>query len=206
MTNLRRSARIWGKLTLAGVALFAFGALLSPLDRAGEMLRNPFGFATKTTLTGPVVLMEMQKLARLETARSNGQAVVTGETTGVLPVFLAGDRLVLIAHGEVVAGLDLTQMKPGDVEVNGETARVHLPAAQVFHVRLDTAKSEVFERQTGIFSRPDRDLETQTRLEAEAKLREAALRKGLLETAQNNAQETVRSQLKMLGVNDVTFS
>ncbi len=206
MTNLRRSGKIWGKLALAGTGLFLFGALLSPLNRAGEMLRNPLGFSSKTALSGPVVLMEMQKLARLETARSNGQAIVTGETSGVLPVFLAGDRLVLIAHGEVVAGLDLAQMKPGDVEVSGDTARVHLPAAQVFHVRLDTARSEVFERQTGIFSRPDRDLETRTRLEAEAKLREAALQKGLLETAQNNAQNTVRGQLKMLGIYDVTFS
>ena len=205
MTSPRRSARIFGKLALSGLALFALGALLSPLNRAGEMLRNPFGFSTRVAPSGPVVLMEMQKLSRLETARSNGQAIVTGETSGALPIFLAGDKLIFIAHGEVVAGVDLAELKSEDVEVDGESARVRLPRAQVFHVRLDSAKSEVFERQTGIFSRPDRDLETQTRLEAENRLREAALQKGLLESAQNNAQDAIRRQLGLLGFKDISF-
>jgi hypothetical protein len=205
MTSLRRSGKTLGKLLLSGVVLFLLGSLLSPLHRAGEVLRNPFGFSSRVTPSGPVVLMEMQKLARLETGKYNGQAVVTGETSGVLPTFVAGDRLVFIGHGEVVAGIDLSELKQGDIEVNGESARVHLPTAQVFHVRLDNAQSEVFERQTGFLSRPDRDLETRTRIEAENRLRDAALQKGLLETAQRNAQDAIRQQLEIMGLKDVSF-
>ena len=197
--------KLGGFCAIRGLALFGASAILGSFQGARDFLGNPLGFSQTVAPSGAVVLMQLQKLARLETGKYNGQAIVTGENKGVLPVFVAGDRLVLIAHGEVVAGIDLAKLKAEDVVVNGEKVRIKLPASEVFYSRLDNKTSEVFERQTGIFSRPDRDLESQTRLEAENRLREAALQNGLLEGAQKNAQDAIRAQMKLLGIEDVEF-
>jgi len=205
MTKLRSLGKFGGFCAVVGAALFLATAIVSPLRNARNFLGNPFGFVQTIAPSGPVVLSQLQKLARLETGKFNGQTIVTGQDKGVLPVFLAGDRLVFIAHGEVVAGVDLAKMNEGDVQMNGDTATVRLPAAEVFHASLNNKTSEVFERQTGIFSQPDRDLETQTRQTAEDRLREAALNSGLLESAQNNARDAVRRQLELLGIKNVRF-
>ncbi len=205
MTKFRGSGKLAGFCAALGAAFFLVSALLLPLQSARNFLSNPLGFARTVTPSGPVVLSQLQKLARLETGKFNGQTIVTGQNKGVLPVFLAGDRLVFIAHGEVVAGVDLAKMNEGDVQLNEDTATIHLPVAEVFHASLNNKTSEVFERQTGIFSQPDRDLETQTRQEAEDRLREAALSSGLLDSAQNNARDAVRRQLQLLGIKNVRF-
>ena len=192
-------------------AAFALGAsfvliLMFTFGRTQQLLTNPFGFTSTVTPSGPVVLTEMKKLARLETARYRGQAIVKGDTSsGFVPTFLAGDRLVFIGHGEVVAGVDLAKLQESDVTVADGVATITLPSAEIFHTRLDNAQSEVFERQTGIFSRPDRDLETKTRLEAENRIQQGALESGLLRNADIGAREALQKHLKMLGVKDILF-
>ena len=170
-----------------------------------DFLSNPLGFHSKTTPSGPVVLLQMQKLARLETARFNGQAIVKSETKGVLPVVIAGDSLLFVAHGEVVAGVDLAKMEASDVRIEGETVHVKLPAAEIFHTRLDNQTSEVAQRQTGFFSKPDIDLETQARTTGEDRLREAALQSEILKRADENAREVVRKQLESAGAKNLQF-
>ena len=46
--------------------------------------------------------------------------IVTGaKENPIFPDFQAGDRLLVLVHGEVVAGIDFTDRKPGDVRLNG---------------------------------------------------------------------------------------
>lgn len=197
-----------GKL-FSGVAALGFALLLAGIFSQGQNVRdflsNPLGFTSTATPSGPVVLLQMQKLARLETARFNGQAIIKSETKGVLPIAIAGDSLIFVAHGEVVAGVDLAKMNDGDVRVDGDKVRVKLPKAELFHTRLDNETSEVAQRQTGLFSKPDIDLETQARITGEDRLRDAALQSGLLERADENAREVVRQQLESAGVKDLQF-
>jgi hypothetical protein len=121
----------------------------------------------------------------------------------LLPDFLTGDRLLMIAHGEVVAGIDFSNLKPDDVRVDGKRVHLHLPAAQVFSTRLDSAKTRVYSRQTGLLVSTDPNLETQVRQEAERQLEEAALADGILKTAQANAGSTITSLLRGLGFETV---
>lgn len=180
--------------------------LLLGVARMRELVNNPFGFSTRVTPSGPVVLQQVQSLRRLETCRYNGQAVVRGETMGSLPAWLAGDKLVFIGHGEVVGGVDLEQMQAGDVQVEGAKVTLKLPPAQILHARLDNNTSEVFERQTGLFTKADPDLETKVRREAEERIRQAALESGLLATATENARSALRAQLKQLGFREIFVS
>ena len=182
------------------------------LSRSGgrALLSHMWSAVTGRTLTidvsQPTVVDRIQRLQRLETVVYTMDKLVTGaKENAILPDFLAGDRLLMIAHGEVIAGIDFANLKPGDVRVDGKQVHLHLPAAQVFSTRLDSAKTRVYSRQTGLLVSTDPDLETQTRQEAERQLQEAALADGILRTAQQNAAATISSLLQGLGFEKVEF-
>ena len=158
------------------------------------------GRALSLDVTQPTVVDRIQRLQRLETVVYTMDKVVGGaKENSIFPDFLAGDRLLMLVHGEVVAGIDFSSIKPGDVQVQGKQVRIHLPAAQVFSTRLDSNKTRVYSRQTGLLVPTDPDLETQVRQEAERQLSAAALTDGILRTAQQNATSTITSLLQGLG-------
>jgi len=203
--------RFTNVFAIAGlIAVFCLGLLaarivLNPLDRIGQFLRNPFSFSTKVTPSGPVVLQQIQQLSRLETTRYRERVIVKGDTTGILPSWVAGDRILFVGQGEVVAGIDLSQLEAADVRAEGTKISIHLPPAIILHTGLDNRQSEVYERQTGIFSKADPTLETKVRIEAEDRIHAAAMESGILKTAAAKAQETLRPFLNKLGFDDVHF-
>src|ERR1017187_6774859 len=164
------------------------------------------GRTVSIDVSQPAVVDRIQRLQRLETVVYTVDKLVTGaKENPLLPDFLTGDRLLLMVHGEVVAGIDFANLKASDVHVDGKQVRLHLPASEVFSVRLDSAKTRVFSRQTGLLVPTDPNLETQVRQEAERQLQEAALADGILRTAQQNGGSTISSLLQGLGFEKVDF-
>jgi hypothetical protein len=154
----------------------------------------------------PSVVDRIQRLQRLETVVYTMDKLVTGaKENPIFPDFLAGDRLLMMVHGEVVAGIDFSNLKAGDVKVEGKQVHLHLPSSQVFSTRLDSAKTRVYSRQTGLLVPTDPNLETQVRQEAERQLQEGALADGILKTAQQNAASTITSLLQGLGFEQIEF-
>jgi hypothetical protein len=154
----------------------------------------------------PTVVDRIQRLQRLETVVYTMDKLVTGaKENPIFPDFLAGDRLLMMVHGEVVAGIDFSNLKLGDVRVDDKQIHLHLPASQVFRTRIDSAKTRVYSRQTGVLVPTDPNLETQVRQEAERELQEAALADGILQTAQQNAASTISSLLQGLGFDKIDF-
>src|SRR5579864_233652 len=206
--GLVRSSAAAGAMLLIGVMLgivllgSAAGLLLSRTS-GRALLGRVFSAVTGRTLSidvsQPTVVDRIQRLQRLETVVYTMDKLVTGAKENVLPDFLTGDRLLMMVHGEVVAGIDLSELKTNDVRVEGKQVHVHLPAPQVFMTRLDSAKTRVYSRQTGLLVPTDPNLETQVRQEAERQLQEAAMAGGILRTAQMNAISTIRSLLQGLG-------
>jgi uncharacterized protein DUF4230 len=82
---------------------------------------------------------------------------------------------------------------------------LHLPAPQVFRTRIDSAKTRVYSRQTGLLVPTDPNLETKVRQEAERQMQEDAMADGILRTAQQNAASTIRSLLQGLGFEKIDF-
>jgi hypothetical protein len=154
----------------------------------------------------PTVVDRIQRLQRLETVVYTMDKLVTGaKENPIFPDFLAGDRLLMMVHGEVVAGIDFSNLKAGDVKVEGKQVRLHLPSSQVFSTRLDSAKTRVYSRQTGLLVPTDPNLETEVRQAAEQQLQEAALADGILRTAHQNAASTISSLLQGLGFEKIEF-
>jgi len=207
----RRPSRSWFYWVLAAL----FGAVVTVVLvgtlvwlSAGIGLLGLMGFTrggrTQINVGQPTVVRQIQQLQRLETVSYTVDKIISGERTNAyLPKFLAGDRLVLMVHGEVVAGIDLTGLQPGDVLIQAQKVTIHLPTAEVFSTRIDNAKTKVYSRDTGLFSSTDPDLESEVREEAERQLQEAALQDGILKIATDNAQNTISGMLKGLGFHEV---
>ncbi|HEY4980058.1 MAG TPA: DUF4230 domain-containing protein [Candidatus Acidoferrum sp.] len=154
----------------------------------------------------PTVVRQIAQLQRLETVRFSMDKIISGEhESPFLPKFLLGDRLLLVVHGEVIGGVDLASIQAADVSVKGQTATVRIPKAQILVTRLDNEKTKVYSRDTGLFSSPDPNLESEVRQEAERQLQQAALDGGILKTADDNARTTVTSLLKGFGFTEVNF-
>jgi hypothetical protein len=196
---------------ILGVLLVgSMGWLLLSRSSGRSLLSHVWSAVTGRTLTidvsQPTVVDRIQRLQRLETVVYTMDKLVTGaKQNPIFPDFLAGDRLLMLVHGEVVGGIDFSGLKPGDVRVEGKQVHLHLPAPQVFSTRIDSAKTRVYSRQTGLLVPTDPNLETQVRQEAERQLQEAAMAEGILRTAQQNGAATIRSLLQGLGFEQIDF-
>jgi len=162
------------------------------------------GGRTRMGVDQPTVVHQIQQLQRLETVSYTMDKIISGEhENAYLPKFLAGDRLLLVVHGEVIGGIDLAGLQPGDVQVQGQKVTIHLPPAAVFGTRIDNARTRVYSRDTGLFSSPDPNLESEVREEAERELQQAALQDGILKIAAQNARNTISGMLKGFGFHEV---
>jgi hypothetical protein len=162
------------------------------------------GGRTQFNVDQPTVVRQIQQLQRLETVSYTMDKIISGEhSNAYLPNFLAGDRLLLVVHGEVIGGIDLARLQPGDVLVQGQKVSIHLPAAEVFSTRIDNARTRVYSRDTGLFSSADPNLESEVREEAERQLQQAALQDGILKTAADNARSTISGMLYGFGFHEV---
>ena len=205
-------------LVLAGVAVIWFlvslfsnsvNDALDPLQRANRELSTQVAnllHPTPTIIPDPVtILNEVQSLARLETIRYTVEKVVTAEVNqGVLgPLF--GDRLLFVAHGYVIAGIDMGKIKSEDLWLAGGMLNVRLPATEILVSSLDNDKSYVYDRETGLFTQGDPTLETQVRQVAEQEILKAAIAEGVLNQATTNAKTYLLWFFETLGYKQVIF-
>lgn len=165
-------------------------------------LLNP----TPTIIADPVTYInEVRALARLETIQYSVEKVVTGETGGGTFQSLFGDKILFVGHGTVIAGIDMSKLNPEDMRFENGVLTVNLPPAEIFIAALNNEKSYVYERDTGIITKPDINLETLVRQKAEEEILKGALEDGILEQAQLNAEAYLLKFFAALGYPNTIF-
>jgi hypothetical protein len=175
----------------------------------GDLMRGLVIPATPVILPDPVIIVtEIQDLARLETASYSFEKIIRAERGDQRLLWGAlGESLIFVAHGDAVAGVDLSKMSRSDLQVvDPETVMIYLPEAEIFHVRLDNQKSYVADRDTGVLVRADPQLESQVRGTAEDELMLAAEESDIRARAQTNAEAYMESFLRGLGFTNVIFT
>src|SRR6202451_1663157 len=166
------------------------------------------GRTTTYDTSVPAVVQRIQRLNRLETVVYSIDTIVEGsKSSAVLPDLLAGDRILLVVHGQSIAGIDLSQLKPEDIRIDekngGRSIHVTLPASQLFVTNIDNQHTRVYARSTGLLVPVDQNLESDTRAKAQQQLQQTALSDGILDTARKNARATITTLLYSLGFNQV---
>jgi hypothetical protein len=196
---------ILGAVALAVFIRHATSGILARV--ATSITGRPTTFDT----TAPTVVQKIQRLNRLETVVYSIDTVVEGsKSSAVLPDLLAGDRLLLVVHGQSIAGIDLSQLKSEDVRITdkdgGQSIHVTLPPSQLFVTTIDNHHTRVYMRSTGVLVPADPNLETETRAKAEQQLQASALADGILDTASKNARATITTLLYGLGFRDIVVN
>jgi hypothetical protein len=206
----RRSTGAWilGILLGATLAVILIGGFVWMTTGLGLLhVLTTLREGNKTTqinVDQPTVVRQIQQLQRLETVNYSLDKIISGEHSNpYLPKFLVGDRLLLVMHGQVIAGIDLAGVQPADVTVAGDKVSIKLPAAEVFTTSLDNTKTRVYSRETGLLSSTDPFLESEVRQEAERQLTEAALQDGILAMAAQNGKTTIAGLLRGIGFREV---
>src|SRR5271156_5598291 len=138
-------------LIVAGVVmtLVIVGSLWLATAVGVRLMRLQQGGALLIDVSQPTVVRQIQQLQRLETVNYTMDKIISGEHDNpYLPKFLAGDRLLLVVHGEVVGGINLAGLQAGDVLIQGQKASIHLPPAEILRTRIDNARTRVYSRDT----------------------------------------------------------
>jgi len=162
---------------------------------------------TPTIIPDPVTYInEVRALARLETIQYSIEKVITAEISQGTFDFLFGDKLLFVAHGVVIAGIDMEKISPEQMRLENGVLYVTLPPAEIFIATLDNQKSYVYDRETGILNKSVQDLETLARQTAEDEIRRAALEDGILQQAQTNAENYLFRFFQALGYQNVIFT
>lgn len=189
---------------LAVLALFLIGLYF------GSKLSRLFGHqgATRTYDT-PVLLQQVQTLSELVTVKYVVEKVEVWEDppSGLLAQFVAGDnRILLLARGNVKAGVDFAQLKSADLRVDGKTIWINLPPARITDAYLDDKETKVIQRTTGFLRSFDKDLEQNVRRTAVEDMRQAASRGGILRDANERARTQLASFFQLMGFEKVEFN
>jgi len=197
-SNIRRFV-----VFLLAISVVAAGLLLWRARNIATQIAKP----TETEIDLGAVTTRIRNLNRLETASMHVVHVSTiRQEYKLIPNSIGGDELTLFAGGDVIAGVDLAQMKNGDISRAPDgTVIVRLPPPVVLLTRIDNRETRVVSRKTGLLRRADPGLEGRARLYAEGGVRSEAVRKGILPLAKNNAQLRIAELLHAVGITRVTF-
>lgn len=178
--------------------------LLLTLIIVGLMIIPPL---IKTQNDTTAVVQEIRALNKWETASFTIEKVIDqGNSGNMFQQFLFGDKILLIAHGEAVAGFDLSTLSPNDVHIQGNSITVTLPKPQIIYTRLDNDKTRVYDRQQGLLTQPDKNLESNARVSAEKAIQAAACSDNILTVASDNARKEISTLLSAFKFSTITIS
>lgn len=184
-------------------------AAVAPITEANNQVKTEVAMIlhpTPTIIPDPVTIIhEVRSLARLESIQYSVEKVITAELAQGQLDFLFGDKLLFVAHGTVIAGVDLGKMTTQNMWLEDGALYVNLPEPEIFVATLNNDQSYVYDRETGILRKSDADLETKARQVAEQEILESALADGILDQAEINAEAYLERLFRSLGYKEVVF-
>jgi len=187
----------------------ALSSAFSPIIQANEQIKEQINQVLNPTpiiIPDPITIIhEVRGLARLETIQYSVEKVITADSGIKAFEALFGDKLLFIAHGYVIAGIDLGKMTAEDMWVKDGVLFVRMPEPEIFVATLDNNKSYVYDRETGLLRRGNIQLETMARQAAEEEIRKSAFQDGILDLAEQNAINFLTGFLVNIGYSEIYF-
>lgn len=204
-----------GKAVLIGLGIAALILLGSLAYVAGKAAQTVAAIDDATVIVtgegeftrlGPVTAQSIRAISELTTIEIIQYTTIDkGDDRGWLN-WASGDQISMFVVATIGAGVDLDQVSDGDILADPETgeAVIRLPAAAITYIAPDTEATHVYNRQTGVFTKGNQDLERSARLAAEEVLVQQALESGLLDKAEDRAVIVLENLIRSLGYTDVT--
>jgi len=197
ISGMQKSHMGKGILLAAVIALVCFC-----LPRLGW-----FGSSGRIAST-PAVITQVQTLAQLVTVKYVMEKVVILEDVSWMRDLIPGwgdNRVLMVAHGIVKAGVDLSEIRSGDIQISKDKIVVKLPPPRITDAYLDDKHTTIVERDTGLLRHFDKDLEQNARRQAVADINRAAREGGILKDADERARALLTSLFHQMGFARVEF-
>ncbi|HZQ47721.1 MAG TPA: DUF4230 domain-containing protein [Verrucomicrobiae bacterium] len=154
----------------------------------------------------PVILKQVQTLSQLVTVKWVMEKVVICDDPVMLSFLPMGEsRVLLVAHGIVLAGIDMKEIKEGDIQTSKDKIILKLPPARVFHTFLDEKLTQVIDYKKGLLRSFNKDLEQNARDQAVLDISRAAREGGILKDADERARTQLTNLFQQLGFKEVEF-
>jgi hypothetical protein len=155
-----------------------------------------------------LIVQQIRGASELTTAIFGMEAMVpTSRDRKVAGYSVGKTTLLYIAYGEVRAGVDLNEITPADIQVEGDRIQVQLPPPKILDSKIDVSRSQVYDYDRGFLGLgPDVAPELQTLAQQETleKVVEAACQQDILVEANTKAELAVTRLLNTAGYTRVT--
>ena len=157
--------------------------------------------SSRKVYSSATLLQEIKPLAQLVTV----QIVVQQPVEQVDSKWYGDNRVLLLAHGVVTAGIDLKKLEDKDVQVTGTNLTIYLPPSQIMDAHLDDNETRLVENTTGVWRTPNKDMEQETRKIAVEVIKRGAQNAGILKKADEQARALLGNLFRQLGFTNVVF-
>ncbi len=185
-----------------GLVIAALLAVIVAALGIGWLVGRTFASADRppSIAVTPELLRRVQGLNQLVTVRYVIEKVVLLEDVK----WYGENRVLMVAHGVVNAGIDLSKVGADRIGVDGRAVTVRIPRPRVLDVYLDDRRTQVVERNTGVLRSFDKDLEQSARVQALDQIRIAAREGGIIRDAEERARRQLEALFLAAGFEHVT--
>lgn len=178
------------RLGLLGLLVVGLLAVWEQVRTASWLSR----FTRQTTQTShSVVLERVTALGKLELVRYTFKDIVEHEQANRL---LPNSSAVLIVEGEAVGCIDLTKLKPADIDMDGDSLIVQLPAPELCTWKINHDRSRVYDTNYTFLN--EAQLVSDAYRQAERQVRASAMQSGILDQTRRNAITLLQPMLTQL--------
>ncbi|MCB9079731.1 MAG: DUF4230 domain-containing protein [Anaerolineaceae bacterium] len=197
---------VWGAIVIVLLACIgSFTYLTGTLTTGGLSL---FAKPTNTPLPPPVVnIQNIQAQSKLVTVEYSTVTEIYNETEGqgwLNELLGTKESLLMLVHGDVNAGFDLSKLDEDDLWTDGKRVRLVLPAAELLNTEIDFDRTRiVYYDNSRLFDKNNPNLQGEALKQAKEAIDQAALQEGILERADEYGKLYFENFLYSLGFTDV---
>lgn len=196
---------LWGTGSISIIILLFFVGIWQTSDRVLNIVENFFHpQPVKPQVDLPTLVVEqIQGVEELTTTVYTMEATVPASAERKLGDFVLGTtKLLYVGHGEVRAGIDVSQITTENIKVSDTKIIINLPPPQILDSKIDVHNSYVYDYDRGFLNLgPDvaPHLQTLAQQKTLEKVVNTACSEGILDTANEKAEDAIAQLLTTTG-------
>jgi hypothetical protein len=157
----------------------------------------------KVSVSHNTTLEQIEAIGKLELVKFKFKDIL--EYKVKKPWYSPDSKAIIIISGESVGCIDLAKIKPEHIVEKDSIVFVQLPQPELCYTKINHQETRLYEVSTGIFSRDEGRIVSETYKEAEKQLERTALASNILEQTKTNAELVLKPTLERIARKKVVF-
>lgn len=154
----------------------------------------------ETIINHTLILNKIESVGNLEVVKCNVQDVIEYKK---IRQWLPNAKTALLVQGEIIACIDLTQIKEDEINISGDSIALLLPVPEICHVKINHSQSKIYDTKYGLWESAQLVDEAYKYAQKELELRAKQI--NLKEEARTNTIHLLTPMFNTMGFNSVTI-